>query len=135
MQQIRWNDKYNLGFDMIDSQHQEIFRLFDKVDEKLAKREYENMVTDIVDFLDEYIIYHFSQEEEFQEFIEYPKFEEHKSYHQKFRAEFERYKLSITGEGPPMNAIKGLNMLSDWLVEHILKEDYKLVKYIRENNY
>ncbi len=135
MQQIRWSDNYNLGFDMIDNQHQEIFRLFDKVDEKLAKREYENMVSDIIVFLDEYIIYHFSQEEEFQEFIKYPQVEEHKNYHRKFREEFERYKQSLVGEGAPMNAIKGLNMLSDWLVEHILREDYKLVKYIRENNY
>ena len=134
MVQIRWSKEYELGFEMIDNQHEEIFRLFDKVEDKLETRQYANMVEEIVSFLDEYIIYHFSQEEEFQDFIEYPLIEEHKEYHRKFQKEFKKYKKSLEGETLPMNAIKGLNMLADWLVEHIMKEDYKLVKYIRDNN-
>jgi hemerythrin len=131
---IHWDDKYYLGFDMIDSQHREIFRLFEDVSNKLEDHNYESMINKIIEFLDEYIIYHFSQEEEFQEFIGYPNYEEHKRFHAVFIEEFSRYKKSLQGEGAPMSAIRGLNMLADWLVEHIQREDFKLVSFIRENN-
>lgn len=134
MDTIKWDERYRLGFEMIDSQHQEIFRLFDQVSTRLETQDYHGMVDQIVRFLDEYIVYHFSQEEEFQEFVGYPQVEEHRVFHQQFIAEFERYKQSLKGNGPPMNAIRGLNMLADWLVEHIQKEDYRLVRYIKENN-
>ena len=134
MPEIQWKEKYRLGFDMIDNQHIEIFRLFNNVSVKLETREYVEMIDELIQFLDEYILYHFSQEEEFQEFINYPLYEEHKNLHKKFVDEFKRYKISLAGDGAPMSAIKGLNMLADWLVIHIEREDFKLVNFINENN-
>lgn len=134
MENIKWDDKYRLGFDMIDDQHKEIFKLFNDAFLSLENQKYDEIVGEIVGFLDNYIIYHFSQEEELQEFIEYPDVLEHKKFHKNFIDEFNIYKDSLKGNGLPMNAIKGLNMLADWLVNHIQSEDYKLVSYIKENN-
>ena len=134
MENIKWDEKYRLGFDMIDNQHKEIFKLLNDAFLNFENQKYEEVVGNIVEFLDDYIIYHFSQEEELQEFIEYPDIIEHKKFHKHFLDEFYRFKDSINGNGPPMNAIKSLNMLADWLVNHIQSEDYKLVSYIKKNN-
>ncbi|MBN2260125.1 MAG: hemerythrin family protein [Clostridiales bacterium] len=135
MQAIQWDKRFCLGVDMIDNQHQEIFRLFKNLYDKYTSNEFEDLVDELIYFLDEYITYHFNQEEELQEFINYPLAEEHKIFHKKFIEEFNEYRKKVKDHIEPLYAVQGLNMLAEWLIEHIQNEDYKMVKFIQDNNY
>jgi hemerythrin len=134
METIQWDDKMLLGFEMIDNQHREIYKLFDRISQRIDSGEYESVVKEFVEFLDVYIQYHFSQEEELQEFIEYPFHEIHKKEHEAFKERVAQYKAGIEEDIDIAKAQEGLRMLVEWLKNHIEKTDYQLVKFINDEN-
>ncbi|OPL09157.1 MAG: hypothetical protein AVO33_07925 [delta proteobacterium ML8_F1] len=134
METIQWDDRLLLGFEMIDNQHREIYKLLDRLRQRIDSGEYESVVKEFVEFLDVYIQYHFSQEEELQEFIDYPYHEQHKKEHEAFKAKVLEYKESIEKDIDIEKAQEGLKILVHWLKNHIEKTDYQLVKFINDEN-
>lgn len=134
MESIKWDERYRLGFEMIDSQHEEIFRYFRQLSERLVRGEYSQVLETLTRFLDDYIRYHFAQEEEFQSFIDYPEQEFHHQTHEDFIETYSRFKETLGSKTVMEEAKEGLKIMSDWMKNHIMKEDYEMVKYIKDNN-
>ena len=130
---ISMTDDMLLGMPEIDAQHQE---LVNRVSELLMMPERASFVTEVektLNFLGEYVIKHFQDEEAVQEQIGFPEREEHKQTHKEFLNRFDKLKQEFDEKGH--STILALNINSSiiqWVINHIKEEDSKIGKFYRE---
>lgn len=119
---------------LIDREHEELFSkinaLMDACSQGKGRAEIENTLK----FLNEYIVKHFSDEEQLQRQVRYPFYTQHKQYHETYKktvaeiiAEFQKSGATIALVAKANTAIAG------WLVNHIKQEDKKLAAFIRDS--
>jgi hemerythrin len=129
-------EQYLTGMETIDDQHRRIFQLADQVYELLKD---ENMLykdgelLKIVQELQDYTKYHFSEEEIYMEKIGYSRLEEQKIQHEKFIEELDKLNQAvqqISLRNQDQVIFKLLDYLTYWLKVHIEKFDMLIKKEI-----
>ena len=84
-----WKERYRVGVDLIDDQHQELFKRLTNfikiIQNDMPWEEKMEEVNETLGFLSEYVVYHFDDEERYQEEINYPDIETHKEAHRVFK--------------------------------------------------
>ncbi|HEY8362808.1 MAG TPA: hemerythrin family protein [Tissierellaceae bacterium] len=131
---MMWKDRYRIGVDTIDRQHKE---LFDRVSHFIQivqnDTNWEDKIDDVkktLDFMKEYVIYHFNDEEKYQEEINFPEIEEHKEAHIKFRESINQYVQICEAGQFNENIIKEFaGKLMTWLIVHVCKMDQRIGEY------
>lgn len=126
-----WRDSYSIGVDAIDEQHRDLFSYAEKFLDAIEKGEdsggYEAFIQ-IVEFLSKYIVYHFSEEEKYQESIGYAGLEEHRKLHRAFVAAVRSYERRLTSFQGDMHTLEELaGTLMVWLTYHVADADQKIV--------
>jgi methyl-accepting chemotaxis protein/hemerythrin len=121
---IIWNDKYCVGIDQIDQQHQKLILLlnilYDAMMEGKGKGKLEQLLTELV----EYTKYHFKSEEELFEKFSYKGKAVHIKEHNDLREKVMDFSIKIkAGQGVITQDI--LKFLKAWINNHILSEDKK----------
>jgi len=123
---IKWKDEYSIGVDSVDEQHKELFeianRSYDLLRNQLITDKYGKII-EIIDELKNYTIYHFKEEEEYMQAIGYKKFLSQKVAHNDFLEKMDNIDVEQIDDGQNEYLIGILDFVSEWLVEHILKED------------
>ncbi len=128
---IEFDDNLITGNEMIDTQHKE---LISRTNQFLAKLE-ENVgrvdAIKMLDYLDEYVKFHFGEEEKLQEEIGYPGIKEHKEKHKELQDTVkELYTMLEEEEGPSEAFVKQVEVhVVDWLVRHIQGFDRSVAEY------
>jgi hemerythrin len=92
------------------------------------------VLTQKLNYLNDYTIQHFFDEEVIQRDTKYPDFENHKKVHDDFKATIRDLKVRLMIKGPSQeltNEVK--HTVGDWLVNHIKVMDRKLGTYLKEN--
>jgi len=116
-------EKYKLGIEIIDNQHEKIFELIEKLCDECTKSE----LLDMVKELKEYSEYHFKTEEEYFHDRNFKFSEEHIQLHNIFIETINYY-----FENPKkLKKEKIYVFLLTWIEKHILIEDKKYT--IKEN--
>jgi hemerythrin len=131
---IQLSKDMEVGVVEIDDQHKELvdrlnalLSMGHDVDSKEESQKTLNM-------LEEYIIKHFSDEEELQRKNKYPEYESHKKLHQSFIDEFEKLKKEFEVNGHSLKFTMDLNnSLINWIVKHIKSADVELGKFLKNN--
>ena len=131
---IQLSKDMEVGVVEIDAQHMELVNRLNallsmehNVDSKEESQKTLNM-------LEEYIIKHFSDEEELQRKNKYPEYESHKKLHQSFIDEFEKLKKEFEVNGHSLKFTMDLNnSLINWIVKHIKSADVELGKFLKNN--
>lgn len=128
---IEFDDSLITGNEMIDTQHKE---LIDRTNQFLAKlKEHAGRVDAIkmLDYLDEYVEFHFGEEEKLQEEISYPGLAEHRKKHEELRNTVkELYHMLNEEEGPTEAFVKQVEVnVVDWLIRHIQGFDRSVAEY------
>lgn len=127
------------GNSVIDEQHRELIDRIDKLlilceNEKPAKRE----AIQLLDYLSDYVEYHFAEEEELQRKLEYPGLEEHKRKHEELRQTVrDLHEMLMEQEGPTEAFVKQVSEnVAEWLYFHIRGFDRSVAEYafMRENH-
>lgn len=130
MGRIEWHDGLNLGVDEIDSQHKELISIINDVLEQVKKSGSDAVVDSLLAQLREYAVHHFNAEESFMEKIDYPELMKHKQIHKQLKDRVKYFQSSrFRKEDVSWDEVKEL--LSTWLIEHILREDYKVAQYAK----
>ena len=123
---IKWKDEYSIGVDSVDEQHKELFeianRCYDLLKNQLIIDKYGKII-EIIDELKNYTIYHFKAEEGYMQEISYKKFLSQKVAHNDFLEKMDNIDVEQIDDGQNEYLIGILDFVSEWLVEHILKED------------
>lgn len=133
---VMWKDRYSIGVELIDSQHKELFKRLSEFiqmvqdDRKWAEKL--EKVKETLDFLQEYVVFHFDDEESYQEEINYPEIDLHKEAHAKFKEGINFYVKLFEEEGFTEEKIQELSAkLMTWLIMHVGKMDQKIGEYVR----
>lgn len=131
---MMWKDKYKVGVPLIDQQHEELFnRVSSFLQEVQKKGPWEDKlekVKETLNFMQEYVIVHFNEEEAYQEEINYPDIEEHKKAHEKFKDAVNQYAIRFEQEGMTEELVQEFGgKLMTWLILHVAATDQKIGEY------
>ncbi|GFN36112.1 bacteriohemerythrin [Tepidimicrobium xylanilyticum] len=133
---MMWKERYRIGVDVIDNQHKELFdrlsRFIQTVQKDTIWEDKMDDVKETLDFMKEYVIYHFNDEERYQEEINYPELEEHREAHDKFREGINEYvRIFEQGQFNEEKIKEFAAKLMTWLIMHVGKMDQRIGEYVR----
>lgn len=131
-----WKEKYNIGVDLIDRQHQELFnRVNGFLTVLRAPVPWEEKVQEVNEtlaFMQEYVVVHFRDEERYQEEIGYPGLEEHRKVHGQLIREVGEFAQKYQQEGYREVLVQQFGgRLLTWLINHVAATDLKIGEYAR----
>ncbi|MCL2721007.1 MAG: hemerythrin family protein [Treponema sp.] len=129
---IKWDKVYLIGDEHIDNQHHQLFELLNNFIISCEKSADISVIKGTLDFLVNYTIQHFNDEETLQIKCNYPEYEKHKQMHEDF-------KVSVVDLVQRFFGSESLSELSTdikkviikWLIHHIIYEDKKIGVYLR----
>lgn len=117
-----WNDSYSVKVAMCDDQHKKLFAIINELADAMRMGKGQDVVGKTVKELLTYTKTHFQQEEALLSKTNYAQLAPHQELHRKFVGDVEALQKQMQ-TGQDANSVKVLNMLRDWLVNHIQKVD------------
>lgn len=134
-----WKDEYSIGSTYIDMQHKELFSrvaaLFDALNSDKDRAAKKAKVHETKEFLKEYVIRHFQDEEEFQKSIGYPGLKEHTRMHNGMLIYIYNFDATYEQDEDNETLVRQFaQKLLDWLISHITVQDRKIGEYAAANN-
>ena len=121
-----------VGIDIIDEQHRELVNRINAVTSMGAKSVSDEETQKTIDLLGEYIIKHFTDEENLQKKYNFPKYEWHKEQHKILTNAYTDIKKEYAQTGPsPKFTLDMSNMIINWIIRHIKSADIEFGKYYR----
>lgn len=129
---IEWRKSYEVGVEKIDTQHKELFLKINNLLEACSARKGKEEVLNTIDFLGDYVITHFSDEEKLQRDNDYPEYKNHKAAHENFIKDYKKLKERMEEEGVSVNFIVSVNkVVVDWLINHIATADKAVGAFLK----
>lgn len=134
---IEFDENLITGNDTIDTQHRE---LIDRIRQFVAVCESSEgrlKSVKMLDYLEDYTNFHFGEEEQLQERVNYPELRQHREKHAEFKRSLgELREFLEESEGPTDDFVKQVEKnVVDWLFNHIKTFDRSVAEfiYMREN--
>ncbi len=129
---IEWTEDLATGSSEIDRQHKELFNRVNALLEACRQGKGKAEVSKVVQFLDDYVTTHFSEEEKYMRKYDYPTYATHKAQHLEFIENFSELKRQIEKEGAGVHLlVKTNHMIVQWLINHISKVDRALGTFLK----
>jgi len=122
-----WDDSYLIGNKPIDDQHHQLFDLINSLVQNCDDGKDKEKIKNALDFLVDYTVRHFNDEEALQIECNFPEYEQHKQLHE----DFKRTVTDLVGRYVNSGSYAVLNsdiksIVIKWLVNHVLYEDKKI---------
>jgi len=132
---MSWDSSLEIGIEVIDNQHKELIAAVENsILTDSAQKGYD-VFHSTMDFLESYVLQHFSDEESFQKYSNYPNYSVHKSLHEDLIQDLNEIKNQIDREGLNPKIIQAVNQfLLDWVIHHVSSADMQFGKYYRKWN-
>jgi len=131
-----WNSILETGNKEIDEQHKQLFIALNDLNDAYWQGKGSDEVSGILDFLKEYTINHFKDEEIIMRDYKYPQYSMHRMCHEDFKITVEDFSRQLRKEGPSEELIVKLTTtLGDWLTTHIRIDDARMAEFIESNGY
>jgi hemerythrin len=130
---LQWNDTLVSGSPEIDSQHKELFARVNGLLGAFEKGTVDRQeVSKIIQFLTEYVVFHFGTEEKHMDHFKYSSTSQHKAQHAQFIKSFMKLKERMLMEGinEPLGK-ETKELVVDWLINHIKYSDRALGMYLK----
>jgi len=130
---IKWSDELSVGVELIDEQHQEMFRRINRLLGALSEVRGTAELCRTVDFLTDYVHSHFETEEAYMTGNAYPGRQEHMQQHEYFRGEVAQLRARAEQEGPTEKLVVfAQELLVDWFTRHIRGTDMAFGRFLKE---
>jgi hemerythrin-like metal-binding protein len=127
---FEWNDKLSVGDSTIDTQHQNLYKIINEIDDYVSANNTEKEpLVNIIDRLWWYAMTHFRNEEELMASINYEKLPEHKKIHEEMLAKVRQYHAKAHA-GQKMNPEELYTFLAEWLTDHIMQTDMQYKEFL-----
>ncbi len=128
--QLVWNERYNIGVDIIDKEHKKLFSILNKLFDFGRQEEKSKWVCqEAVKYFRDHAVQHFADEESYMASIEYAGLEIHQRIHRNFRDRtipaLERELEATNYSEDSVNHFLGV--CAGWLIGHTLIEDHAIV--------
>jgi len=126
----KWDDSYKTGHKIVDTQHQELFRMVNELHDGIVANKGKEILQPTLEKLAKYTIEHFRSEEALMTEVKYPALSAHKRKHDDLTKQvkelIEKYRT-----GKAVLSMTLSNFLADWLRHHIKEDDMALIKYLQ----
>ena len=130
---LKWDNSISVKVDLFDSHHKELINLINKLYRAMEKGDGNNLLLPILDELIDYTAYHFGAEEEVFEKYNYPHKDSHIEQHASFVTKAKDLHQGLK-EGSAVLTNEVLDFLQDWVVNHIMKVDFKYTEFLSDKN-
>lgn len=129
MKTVEWNDRFNIGVEVVDKAHQRLFSIVGKLislNEDPDKQQH--ACREGIKYFKSYTLKHFAEEEAYMQSINYERYQLHKSLHDDLRdhtltaldKELEEQNYSVA------SVQHFLGICIGWLTSHIMIEDWAI---------
>jgi len=130
---IEWDQSFSIGVKHIDEQHQEMIDRLNKLIEATNSGKVKSKIKETITFLEEYVVIHFQDEERLMRESKYPDYANHKKQHIQFIAVVSFLKKEYENKGINLDlAFRIQSQVVDWTIKHIIKDDNKIGKWLKE---
>ncbi len=127
---MAWTEDLSVGNSVLDQHHQKLFELLESIIRVEDHTDGFDSMTAIISELNDYIAYHFSEEEGMMERADYPFLELHRHSHQTIAMRVQEI-AGILNTGNYHKIAADLHQfLTGWLIHHIEIEDFEYRPYI-----
>lgn len=128
--QLIWEDRFNIGVDIIDKEHKKLFRIMNRLFSANGQESKSQWACqEGIKYFKDHAMKHFAEEEVYMASIGYEGFETHRRLHNNFRQRtlpaLER-ELEQTGYSPD-SVSHFLGVCTGWLIGHTLTEDRAII--------
>ncbi|GAB4340071.1 MAG: hemerythrin family protein [Calditrichia bacterium] len=131
---IEWKEKYSVGIEQIDRQHQGLIELLNKLHEQIQNKDKSFQPETAIKKLKKYILLHFGTEEKYFDLYNYPRKLEHKEEHRQFAQKVSELEERIKVAGAVVT-LEMLNWLSQWYRQHVTGSDHQYAQYFKEKGF
>lgn len=131
---ITWNDEYSVQVAELDSQHQTIINLINKLQSLYEEKKFSGAdASPILKELSDYADSHFNTEEYYFKLYNYEKKEGHIAMHEAYRHKIEEFKKKYQEEQSGKVFFEINNFLHEWWIWHINNADKEYSAYFNQN--
>ena len=130
---FKWVSSLEIGNAKIDQQHKQLVEMFNSMISACTTGKGRTELQGSLNFLIEYTVKHFNDEEALQKQVGFPDCTRHKKLHEDFKATALGFAEQLKKEGPSLHLVSKLNTtIGHWLKSHIKHEDAKISPYIKK---
>lgn len=130
MQQIQWQDRFNIGVEIVDQAHHRLFSIVQKILNLYIERHEDKFAcVEGIKYFKAYALKHFAEEEAYMREIGYPGYPAHKRLHDKMRQETlpELERLLYESDFSTEAVQRFIGVCTGWLTGHIIIEDRAII--------
>jgi hemerythrin-like metal-binding protein len=131
MARFEWGKFLSVHDEMIDADHQGLFKLVDRLSDPIERRK-RPVIAKAVDEAAQYAMAHFAREEELMRDIGYPLLSQHRAIHRQLEEKIRSWKTRIEENWQPWHGGAFFVVMSHWLVHHIINEDQLIAQFIQD---
>jgi len=128
---INWSANLSVNIKEIDTQHQKWIEIINDLNDAMKAGKSKEILGDVFKRLIDYTKFHFKYEEDLFEKYGYMDKVSHKMLHQKLVNEVNGYYNDFKA-GKMSVSIQLMQLLSNWLIDHIQKTDKGYSKYLND---
>jgi hemerythrin-like metal-binding protein len=135
---LQWTEDLATGVEKIDEQHKELFEKINDLVAAVKQSACKYKIGDVIKFLEDYVAFHFGEEEAYMLRFDYPDYRGHKAQHEKFIANFNELKKELPkleGGSKPGSydlSVETNRVVVDWILDHIAKVDKRLGVFLKD---
>jgi len=129
---LQWSEDLAIGHQEIDRQHRELIEHFNAFLDACNERRGKEQLNQLFEFLDQYVIEHFRQEELLMMQNNYPEILPHQREHREFTTRLAELRRELAKSGPTITVLIHTNKaLLYWLTTHIKQIDIQLSRFLK----
>lgn len=130
---LRWTTALAVGVRIIDEQHEELFRRFERLEDAILRHD-RSEATRLLGFMKAYVHEHFQAEEALMRRVGYPDLVCHQAEHEAFAREIERLDLQRALHGNTADLVLRLDHdVGGWLRDHIYGSDVAVAHWVKSH--
>jgi hemerythrin len=122
---MAWDDSYSVKNELLDTHHKELFHIFRKLNEKCMADDSAETYSEIIDDLEAYSEYHFTEEEKCMKEAGYTYAHNHMLLHKFYMTRILEIKLKMYKKEYKL-CHDLILFLGNWLQKHVVGEDKQM---------
>ncbi|HOM66071.1 MAG TPA: bacteriohemerythrin [Ignavibacteriales bacterium] len=132
MTQYLWSDSYSVKVPNVDAQHKKLFEMIEQLQTAMKNGSGKEELGKMLDFLANYTVQHFKDEEDVMKKLNVAGLEEHKKEHEDFVKFVSDTIQKFKKDGASLSMLITIHQqVGEWLVDHILKKDKQIANYVK----
>lgn len=129
---LKWSAEYELGIEIIDKQHKQLFAYLDEIDHAIKTQNTEEVAI-VVNGMVNYAISHNTFEESLMEQANYPLLTAHHKIHESFKERAFKYVDKLNAGEDPFKVAEQVKIyIGLWLMSHVKNDDRDYVPYVKK---